>query len=70
MGSGNGLVSSDNKPLPEPMLTQISVALWRHRPQWANQIIFNQKKFTAKRILMLLFANETYLKYAFGGPVI
>ena len=30
IGSGNGLVSSGNKPLPEPMLTQISVAIWRH----------------------------------------
>ena len=29
-GSGNGLVLSGNKPLPEPMLTQISVAIWRH----------------------------------------
>ena len=26
----NGLVSSGNKPLPEPMLTQIYVAIWRH----------------------------------------
>ena len=30
IGSGNGLVPSDNKPLPEPMLTRISVAIWRH----------------------------------------
>ena len=30
MGSGNGLVPSGNKPLPEPMLTQIYVAVWRH----------------------------------------
>ena len=29
IGSGNGLVSSGNKPLPEPMLTQIYVAKWR-----------------------------------------
>ena len=29
-GSCNGLVSSGNKPLPEPMLTQICVATWRH----------------------------------------
>ena len=29
-GSGNGLVPSSNKPLHEPMLTQISGALWRH----------------------------------------
>ena len=30
IGSGNGLVPSGNKPLPEPMLTQISVAAWHH----------------------------------------
>ena len=30
IGSGNGLVPSGNKPLPESMLTQISVAIWRH----------------------------------------
>ena len=29
-GSGNGLVPSGNKPLPEPMLTQFSGAIWRH----------------------------------------
>ena len=28
IGSGNGMVPSDNKPLPEPMLTQIYVAIW------------------------------------------
>ena len=28
IGSGNGLVPSGNKPLPEPILTQISVAIW------------------------------------------
>ena len=30
IGSGNGSVPSDNKPLPGPMLTQISVAAWCH----------------------------------------
>ena len=30
IGSGNGLVPWGNKPLPEPMLTQIYVAKWRH----------------------------------------
>ena len=29
--SDNGLVPSGNKPLPEPMLTKIYVAIWRHR---------------------------------------
>ena len=28
IGSGNGLVPSGNKPLPEPMLTKIYVAIW------------------------------------------
>ena len=30
IGSGNGLVPTGNKPLPEPMLTQIFVAIWHH----------------------------------------
>ena len=30
IGSGNGLVPSGNKPLPEPMLTYISVTIWCH----------------------------------------
>ena len=30
IGSGNGLVPSGNKPLPEPMLSKITVAIWRH----------------------------------------
>ena len=31
IGLGNGLVPSANKPLPEPMLTEIYVAIWRHQ---------------------------------------
>ena len=31
ISSGNVLVPSGNKPLPEPMLTQISVAIWHHQ---------------------------------------
>ena len=30
IGLGNGLVLADNKPLPEPMLTQISFTIWRY----------------------------------------
>ena len=30
IGSGNGLMPSGNKPLPEPMVTQINVTIWRH----------------------------------------
>ena len=28
--SGNGLLPQGHKPLPEPMLTRIYVAIWRH----------------------------------------
>ena len=31
IGFGNGLVPSGSKLLPEPMLTQISIARWRHK---------------------------------------
>ena len=34
IGSGCGLVPSANKPLPEPMLTQIHVAIWQWGPTW------------------------------------
>ena len=34
IGSGNGLVPSGNKPLPEPMLTKIFVVT---RSQWVNE---------------------------------
>ena len=30
IGSGKGLVLSGSKPLPETMLTQIYIAIWRH----------------------------------------
>ena len=30
IGSGNGLVPDGTKPLPEPVFTQIYVAIWRH----------------------------------------
>ena len=30
IGSDNGLVPSGNKPLPEPVVTQICVVIWRH----------------------------------------
>ena len=31
IGSGNGLVPSGNKSLPDPMLTQIYVIIWHHQ---------------------------------------
>ena len=35
IGSGNGLVSPGNKPLPEPVLPKFYNAIWRHQvPSW------------------------------------
>ena len=31
IGSGNGFLPSGNKPLPEPMLTQVYDDVWHHR---------------------------------------
>ena len=36
--SGNGLVPSGNKPLPEPMLTQICVAIWHLYAKMSCQV--------------------------------
>ena len=36
VGSGNGLVPSGNKPLPEPVLTQIYAPYGITRGQWVN----------------------------------
>ena len=39
IGSGNGLASSGNKLLPEPMLTQNSVPYGMTTPQWVMQVL-------------------------------
>ena len=36
IGSGKGLVPSGNRPLPEPLLTQISEPYGVTRPKWVN----------------------------------
>ena len=43
-GSGNGLVLSDNKPLPGPMLTQTDDNLWCH--QWWQSWNYNNFQFS------------------------
>ena len=40
VGSGNGLVPSGNKPLPEPMLTQTFAPYGVTGPQWVNDETF------------------------------
>ena len=39
IGSGNGLLPSGNKPLPEPMLTLFHVAIWRHQATKSNKTV-------------------------------
>ena len=36
--SGNGLVPSGNKPLPEAMMTQFCEATWRHLAKTLREI--------------------------------
>ena len=38
IGSGNGLVQSGNKPLPEPKLTPIYIDIWRHQATMINHM--------------------------------
>ena len=61
IGSGNGLVPSGNKPLPEPILTQISDTIWRHW-QWVNLIMLGLFQcyvtLVAADIHYLLFVAE------------
>ena len=57
IGSGNGLVPSGNKPLPEPMLTQLYVAIILHvgRRHLANHKILtreeNQLEYTGNKFV-------------------
>ena len=48
IGSGNGLVPSGNKPLPEPMLTQILVAMVSLGPnelKWIQPDILDKNEY-------------------------
>ena len=47
IGSGNGLVSSGNKPIPEPVLTKISNAISRHYVPMRVMIISAQDVLTS-----------------------
>ena len=46
IGSGDGLVPSGNKPLPEPMLSKISVAICRAANQYGTSVFCTD--FTCK----------------------
>ena len=76
IGSGNGLVPSHNKPLPEPMLTQISVAIWRHQATMSfntwevlSYIYHTSQQLCTWFVLycvLLLFGNSRFHPYPPG----
>ena len=49
IGSCNGFVASGNKPLPEPMLTQIYVTIWQHKVTMSlqNTQLHKRTEFTS-----------------------
>ena len=53
IGSGNGLVPSGNKPLPDPILTQIPVAIGRHYSLGHNELFFMCLNFEDRLILLI-----------------
>ena len=52
MGSDNGLVPSGNKPLSEPILTQIYATIWRHQTTISYNC--NRKILTVTMIINLI----------------
>ena len=55
-GSGNGMVLAGNKPLPQPMLTQIFVTMWPQRfnlsTRWFYYILKQQIVSFCRHVLM------------------
>ena len=62
IGSGDGLVPSGNKPFPEPMLTQISGAIWRHWLQWHNND--NNNNNNNKTTTIIIMISQAHLLHA------
>ena len=54
-GSRNAFVPPGNKPLPESMLTQISVAKWRHLDTMSLNILCAREVGTSVVSLLLGF---------------
>ena len=53
-GSGNGLVPSGNKSLPEPISTQFHATIWHHWPQWVNLLFASDSLWHHKTCLTLV----------------
>ena len=76
IGSGNGLVPSGNKPLPEVMLTQILSPYGVTRPQWVNSLTLRQNDHHFTDIVKCIFINENCcilvlnsLRFDYEGPI-
>ena len=63
IGSGNGLVPSGNKPLPESMLTQISATYGITRPQWVNPCCVVFILGICKKKNICIFHNFSQLRW-------
>ena len=63
-GSGNGLVPSGTKPMPEPMLTQIFVTIW-HGSLGHNGLMWCHRKHLAAVEVMTWMIN--YIPYKTMG---
>ena len=63
-GSGNGLVLSDNKPLPEPNLTKIYGAIWLHQAtlSWCTRVTYSIHVLVLVRVLAILLINWYWFK--------
>ena len=62
IGSGTGLVLSGNKPLPEPMLTQISVVILRRFQQHKKLITPKNKSHWKSNRNIHFFSKKIHLK--------
>ena len=73
IGSGNGLVSSGSKLLPEPVLTQFYIIMWVTRPQWVNPLNISGNIKTYLYFLFFLdneMAPEFYHPSRNGKPTV
>ena len=55
--SGNGLVPSGNKPLPEPMLTHIYITIGHPRLEWVNSCLFSVVNFLNLCVAAFVWIN-------------
>ena len=63
IGSGNGLVPSGNKPLPEPILDKIYVTIWRHRATMSQSLMWSIDLTAGKRVCMACLPDSLIRPY-------